>query len=87
MPLATGRSRLQCFDYARKDAPGEARALQFLSRRIRRSTLRLDMELAVSTQSGLSVPGYASSGEPSAARSIAAFRGWLAAALQSPQIF
>ena len=87
VPLAAGRSRLQCFDYARKDAPGEARALQFLSRRIRRSTLRLDMELAVSTQSGLSVPGYASSGEPSAARSIAAFRGWLAAALQSPQIF
>jgi TetR/AcrR family transcriptional repressor of bet genes len=87
VPLAAQRCRLQCFDYALEDAPGDARAVQFLSRRIRRSALRLDVELAVSTQSGLSVPGYASSGEPSTARSVAAFRGWLAAALQSPQIF
>jgi TetR/AcrR family transcriptional repressor of bet genes len=86
VPLAAGRCRLQCFDHARKDAPGEARALQFLSRRIRRSALRLDVELAVSTQSGLSVPGYATSVEPKTASSVAAFRGWLAAALQSPQI-
>ena len=85
VPLATGRSRLQCFDYYCQDERSAASALRFLSDRIGRSALRLDIEFAVSTQSGLSVPGYATSSEPSTARSVAAFRGWLAAALQSPQ--
>ena len=87
LPLAAGRSRLQRFDYQLKDpALGAERALHFLTGRIGRGALRLDVELAVSTQSGLRVPGYASSTEPSTAPSVAAFRGWLAAALQSRQI-
>jgi hypothetical protein len=85
VPLAAGRSRLQCFDYAFEDDRSASRTLRFLSNRIARSALRLDIELAVSTQSGLSVQGYATSSEPPTARPVAAFRGWLAAALQSPR--
>jgi len=86
VPLAAGRSRLQCFDYACEDPRNAAGALRFLAARITRSALRLDVEFSVSTQAGLSVPGYAHSAEAPAARPIAAFRGWLAAALQHPQI-
>ena len=85
LPLAAGRSRLQCFDYCCPETGGAARALRFLTGRIGRSALHLEVELAVSTQSGLRVPGYASSAEAPTARSVAAFRGWLAAALRSPQ--
>ena len=85
LPLAAGRSRLQCFDYGRQDASRALRALRFLSGRIGRSALHLEVELAVSTQSGLGVPGYATGTEAPSVRSLAAFRGWLAAALHSPQ--
>ena len=86
VPVAAGLSRLQSFGYGWQDARGAARALRFLTSRITRSALRLDLHLAVSTQSGLNVPGYAASAQAPTPRAVAAFRGWLAAALQSPPI-
>ncbi len=82
LPLAAGRCRLQVFDYAVADSGGSLRAQQFLASRIARRALELDVALATSTQSGLAVPGYSSSTEtPAPARAVAAFRGWLAAAV------
>jgi TetR/AcrR family transcriptional regulator, transcriptional repressor of bet genes len=83
LPLAAGRCRLQSFDYAWSDAGEEARARHFLWRRLDRSMLRLDTELAASTQAGLDVPGYAARGDAPVPRAVVAFRAWLGAALDA----
>ena len=80
MPLGAGRCRLQCFDYCWPDSATDARALRFLSRRISRGLLRLDAELAASTQAGLAVPGYAVERAMRPCRApVAGFRQWLSA--------
>ena len=83
VPLAPGRCRLQSFDYSWADAAGEARSRRFLARRIAGELLRLDIELAASTQAGLGVPGYAARADAPVPRAVAAFRQWLSAALDS----
>jgi TetR/AcrR family transcriptional regulator, transcriptional repressor of bet genes len=83
VPLAPGRCRLQSFNYSWADAAGEARSRRFLARRIAGELLRLDIELAASTQAGLGVPGYAARADAPVPRAVAAFRQWLSAALDS----
>lgn len=83
VPLAAGRCRLQSFDYSWPDAAGEQRPRRFLALRIGRELLRLDAELAASTQAGLAVPGYAARADAPVPRAVAAFRQWLSAALDS----
>jgi len=83
VPLASGRCRLQAFDYARQDAAAQPRAVRFLARRLARRLLKLDTTLAVSTQAGLRVHAYAPGIDAPVPRAVAKFRDWLAAALEA----
>ena len=85
IPVAAGRCRVQCFDYWLPAVDSATRALRFLAGRIARSALRLDMDLAVSTQRGLMVSGYVASGDAPVPRAVAAFRHMLAATLRSQE--
>jgi len=81
VPLAAGHSRWQCFEYGARD-PGAPAAAQG-SRARRAEALRLDINLASSTQRGLASPGYrASDQHGSVPAAIAAFREMLAAQLR-----
>ena len=79
MPTAAGHSRWQCFDYRYQGTEPADRAGGFLAGRITRRALRLDIDLASSTQQGMTAPGYAADGQPPAARAVAVFRQFLAA--------
>jgi phenylpropionate dioxygenase-like ring-hydroxylating dioxygenase large terminal subunit len=83
IPLAVGLSRLQCFDYWRHGPAGPDQAIRYLVRRLAHQALRLDRELAASTQRGLSASGYQSSPGAPVARSVAAFRSMLSVALSA----
>lgn len=77
VPLAAGHSRWQCFEYGHRnpDAPAQE---QGASLRARRSeSLRLDIDLASSTQRGLASPGYRANQQGSVPAGIAAFRQML----------
>lgn len=83
IPLTVGQSRLQCFDYWRHGPAGPDQAIRYLVRRLAHQALRLDRELAASTQRGLSAAGYQSSAGAPVARSVAAFRSMLSVALSA----
>ena len=83
IPVANGSCRLQCFDFL-GEGPGAAeRATRYLLRRISAQALRVDRELAASTQRGLNVAGYLRSPGARVARSVAAFRDMLSTALSA----
>jgi TetR/AcrR family transcriptional repressor of bet genes len=83
IPLGVGLSRLQCFDFWHRAAAAPDQAIRFLVRRLADQALRLDREVAASTQRGLSAPGYQSNPGAPVARSVAAFRSMLSAALSA----
>ncbi len=83
IPVSTGASRLQCLDLWREGSDAAERALRFLVARLARQSLRIDRDLAASTQRGLNVSGYQTSPGAPVARSVAAFRSLLAAALNA----
>ena len=83
IPLSAGSCRLQCFDFWRHGPGAPDRAIRYLVTRLAHQTLRLDRELAASTQRGLAVPGYEAHPGAPVARSIAAFRQLLATALSA----
>ncbi len=79
LPVAPGHSRWQCFDYRYATADAAERAIGFLAGRLACRALRLDIDLAASTQQGMAAPGYAADGPRPAVRAVAAFREFLAA--------
>jgi TetR/AcrR family transcriptional repressor of bet genes len=79
VPVAAGRSRWQCFDYGHSGGDEAARARAFAARRISREALRIDMELASSTQRGVAAPGYSAAPRANAPQAVAFFRQLLAA--------
>ncbi len=83
IPLAAGSCRLQCFDFWRHEVAPPDAAIRYLARRIAARALRLDRELAASTQRGLNAAGYLSNPEARMARSVAAFRNMLNTALSA----
>ncbi|MGH8253760.1 MAG: TetR family transcriptional regulator C-terminal domain-containing protein [Steroidobacteraceae bacterium] len=78
VPLAAGHSRWQCFEYSYRDV--DARTVeQGAGLRSRRAdALRLDIDLASSTQRGLAAPGYRANQQGSVPEGIAVFRQLLA---------
>ena len=72
LPLAAGHSRWQCFDYRYRDADAHTGGAE---------ALRLDIDLASSTQRGLAAPGYRANQHGSVPEAVAAFRQLLAAHL------
>ena len=83
IPLTVGSCRLQCFDYWRHGAAPPDQAIRYLVRRLAQQALRLDRDLAASTQRGLSASGYQTNPGAPVARSVAAFRSLLNAALSA----
>ena len=83
IPLAVGSCRLQCFDYWRHGPAPPDQAIRYLVGRLAHQALRLDRELAASTQRGLSASGYQINPGAPVARSVAAFRSLLNAALSA----
>ncbi len=81
IPVAPGRSRWQCFDYWFADGAQDATAARLLAGRIGREALRLDLDLAASTQRGLAAPGYRAVPHAAAPPAVAAFRQFLDASL------
>ncbi len=81
LPLAAGHSRWQCFEYRYRDADArmEERGSGLPGRRAQ--ALRLDIDLASSTQRGLAAPGYRANQYGSVPEAVAAFRQLLAAHL------
>ena len=83
IPIAAGRSRWQCFDYRYEGTESAEQASGFLAARTARQARRLDIDLASSTQQGMTAPGYAADGQPPAARAVAVFRQFLAARFEA----
>ena len=83
MPFAAGRSLWQCFDYRYQSTEPADRASVFLTARAARQALRFDIELASSTQQGMTAPGYAADRQPPTARAVAVFRQFLAAQFEA----
>ena len=83
IPLTVGSCRLQCFDYWGHGLAAADRAIRYLVRRLAQQALRIDRDLAASTQRGLSVSGYETNPGAPVARSVAAFRQLLTAALNA----
>ena len=81
IPLSVGSCRLQSFEYWRHGPAAPDQAIRYLVRRLAHQALRVDRDLAASTQRGLSVSGYETNPGAPVARSVAAFRHWLTAAL------
>jgi len=74
VPLAAGHSRWQCFDYRRRQAHAGTLEQGAALRARRAEALRLDIDLASSTQRGLASPGYRANQQGSVPAGIAAFR-------------
>ena len=83
IPQGVGGCRLQCWDFWRHGTDPADRAARFLVNRLARQALRVDRDLAASTQRGLNVSGYQTSPSAPVARSVAAFRSLLTAALNA----
>jgi phenylpropionate dioxygenase-like ring-hydroxylating dioxygenase large terminal subunit len=81
VPQTAASCRLQRFDFWRHPPAASDPAIRFLLRRLAHQALRVDREIAASTQRGLSAPGYQSNPAAPVARSVAAFRSMLSAAL------
>lgn len=78
--LAAGHSRWQCFEYSAVDAVVPAAGQGAHARRA--EALRLDIDLASSTQRGLASPGYRANHLGNVPAGIAAFRDMLATQLR-----
>ena len=74
VPLAAGHSRWQCFEYGRRQADEDMKVQGAALRARRAEALRLDIDLASSTQRGLASPGYRANQQGSVPAGIAAFR-------------
>jgi phenylpropionate dioxygenase-like ring-hydroxylating dioxygenase large terminal subunit len=74
VPLAAGHSRWQCFEYRRRQLDEEIQEPGAGLRARRAEALRLDIDLASSTQRGLASPGYRANQQGSVPAGIAAFR-------------
>ena len=82
VPLAVGHSRWQCFEYGYRDPDTRTTEQGAHARAGRAEALRLDIDLASSTQRGLAAPGYRASHQGSVPAAIAAFMQLLAAQLR-----
>ncbi len=82
IPLAAGLSRWQCLDYGYRDPDARAQEQGAVARAGRAEMLRLDIELASSTQRGLASPSYRANQQGSVSSAIAAFRRMLATQLR-----
>ena len=82
IPLAVGHSRWQCFEYGNRDPDVRTAEHGARARAGRAEALRLDIDLASSTQRGLAAPGYRASHQGSVPAAIATFRQLLAAQLR-----
>lgn len=82
IPLTAGQSRWQCLEYAYRDPDARTQEQGARARAGRSEALRLDIDLASSTQRGLASPGYRASHQGSVPSGIAAFRQLLATQLR-----
>ncbi|MBS0386902.1 MAG: TetR family transcriptional regulator C-terminal domain-containing protein [Proteobacteria bacterium] len=80
VPLAAGHSRWQCLEYASRDAAPDGGGQGARARRA--EALRLDIDLASSTQRGMASPGYRANHHGNVPAGIAAFREMLAVQLR-----
>jgi TetR/AcrR family transcriptional regulator, transcriptional repressor of bet genes len=82
VPLAAGHSRWQCLEYDYRDTDARTQEQGARARAGRTEALRLDIDLASSTQRGLAAPGYRANSQGSVPAGIAAFRQFLATRLR-----